>query len=58
MLSEAGKEIEIATSKMTTMFLIFKESEPQRSYKKRKVYQDWPIKYQDWPIGSDPMPAR
>ena len=31
--SEPRKEIEIATNKITTMFLNFDESEPQRSYK-------------------------
>ena len=41
--SEPQKEIEIATNKITTMFLNFDESEPQRSYKhgsykKKKVY--------------------
>ena len=41
--SEPREEIEIATSKLTTMFLNFGKSEPQRSYKhgsykKKKVY--------------------
>ena len=41
--SEPQKEIEIATNKITTMFLNFGKSEPQRSYKhgsykKKKVY--------------------
>ena len=41
--SEPRKEIEIATYKITTMFLNFGKSEPQRSYKngsykKKKVY--------------------
>ena len=41
--SEPRKEIEIATNKITTMFLNFGKSEPQRSYKhgsykKKKVY--------------------
>ena len=41
--SEPQKEIEIATSKITTMFLNFGKFEPQRSYKhgsykKKKVY--------------------
>ena len=41
--SEPRKEIEIATNKITTMFLNFDKSEPQRSYKhgsyqKKKVY--------------------
>ena len=31
--SEPRKEIEIATNKITTMFLNFGKSEPQRSYK-------------------------
>ena len=31
--SEPRKEIEIATNKITTMFLNFDKSEPQRSYK-------------------------
>ena len=31
--SEPQKEIEIATNKITTMFLYFSKSEPQRSYK-------------------------
>ena len=31
--SEPQKEIEIATSKITTMFLNFGKFEPQRSYK-------------------------
>ena len=31
--SEPRKEIEIATSKLTTMFLNLGKSEPQRSYK-------------------------
>ena len=32
-LSEHQKEINIATNKLTTMFLSFAKSEPQRSYK-------------------------
>ena len=41
--SEPREEIEIATNKITTMFLNFGKSEPQRSYKhgsyeKKKVY--------------------
>ena len=41
--SEPREEIEIATNKITTMFLYFGKSEPQRSYKhgsykKKKVY--------------------
>ena len=41
--SEPRKEIEIATNKITTMFLNFGKSEPQRSYKhgsykKKRVY--------------------
>ena len=41
---EPQKEIEIATNKITTMFLNFCKSEPQRSYKhgsykKKKVYR-------------------
>ena len=41
--SEPQKEIEIVTSKLTTMFLNFGKFEPQRSYKhgsykKKKVY--------------------
>ena len=41
--SEPEGEIEIATNKITTMFLYFGKSEPQRSYKhgsykKKKVY--------------------
>ena len=41
--SEPQEEIEIATNKITTMFLYFGKSEPQRSYKhgsykKKRVY--------------------
>ena len=36
--SEPREEIEIATDRITTMFLNFGKSEPQRSYKKKKVY--------------------
>ena len=43
--SEPREEIEIATNKITTMFLYFSKSEPQRSYKhgsykKKRVYSD------------------
>ena len=40
--SEPQKEIEIATNKITTMFINFGKSEPQHSYKhgsyKKKMY--------------------
>ena len=42
--SEPQKEIEIATNKITTMFLNFGKSEPQRSYKHGSYKKKkWPL---------------